>query len=79
MSTPKYPSDFEIRMLVSSMWRHGLNLELNNIAACMASNQRVERTPEYTQFIHTRLKAMVRNGDLRRARFLPGRPFYQPA
>jgi hypothetical protein len=73
------PTDFEIRMLVSRMWRSGLNLELNNIAACMASQQRVQRTPDYTEFIHTRLKAMVRQGDLRRARFLPGRPFYQPA
>lgn len=73
------PTDFEIKMLVSSMWRSGLNLELSNISGCMASNQRVQRTPEYDKFIHARLKAMVRNGDLRRARFLPGRPFYQPA
>lgn len=73
------PTDFEIRMLVSRMWRSGLNLELSNISACMASQQKVQRTEEYDQHVHARLKAMVRNGDLRRARFLPGRPFYQPA
>jgi hypothetical protein len=76
------PTDHEICSLVFRMWRGGMNLELRSIALCMASNKRIDVAKEYDAFekhIHTRLKALVRSGDLRRVRFLPGRPNYYPS
>jgi len=77
------PTDFEIKSTVYSMWRKGLNLEVHNISACLYSDLACKRklqhgvaSDEFKAHVHTRLKAMVKAGDLRRQRFLPGRPFY---
>lgn len=73
------PTDFEIKSMVFGMWNYSLNLELRNIAACLHSQYAKgsgAMTDEFEKYVHTRLKALVKNGDLRRQRFLPGRPFY---
>jgi hypothetical protein len=73
------PTDFEIKSLLHSFNRAGQNMELRNISLCMASRQRTEWTIEYEKSIHTQLKRMVREEEIRRRVFLPGKPYYCPA
>lgn len=70
------PTDFEIKGMIHRMWHSHLNLEILNISLCLASKLRVEYTDEFQAYVHTRIKAMVKKGDLRRQKFLPGRPYY---
>ena len=73
---PRPPTDFELTSLIHRMWDDGLNLELSNIAACMASRLKLRRTDKWTEELHRQLKRLVREDKLRRQNFLPGRPFY---
>lgn len=74
--TLKLPTDHQLSSLVYSMWHKGLNRELSNIVGCMASRMNVETTPEFTAAIKKQLDRLVREKEIRRQRFLPGRPFY---
>jgi hypothetical protein len=70
------PSDHELIGMVYALWRSSLNQEVSNIAGCMASNLRVENTPEFSRAIKKQLDRLVREKRIRRTRFLPGRPTY---
>jgi hypothetical protein len=75
------PTDREIRSMVFRIWQKSLNGELMNITLCLLSASRQNgytdtEFEEYKAHVHTRLKALVKNDDIRRIRFLPGRPWY---
>lgn len=72
----KLPTDAELRHMVFSMWYDGLNLERFNISACTASRMKIPWSEEFDAAIYSQLKRLVREGELRRQRFLPGRPYY---
>lgn len=78
----KLPSDRQIVSMVHSLWRASLSLELHNIAGCLASQmsrehkERIDNDEHFEAHVHVRLKALVKAGELRRARFLPGKPYY---
>lgn len=70
------PTDHELKGMVFSLWHGSLNRELPNILGCMASRMRVQRSKEWDEAVFKQLKRLVREGELRRERFLPGRPSY---
>ena len=70
------PSDSQLEGMVFKMWRGGLSQEAYNISACMASEMRVDATPDFDRAIKKQLDRLVREKRICRARFLPGRPAY---
>ena len=72
----KLPTDHELVSMIHSLWNDSLSRELLNISLCMASQLRVEHSDTFSKEVHKQLKRLVREGKLRRERFLPGRPSY---
>jgi len=73
---PGMPSDFEIKSQVSRIWRSSISQETDNIVLCMASHLKVASTPEFTAYVEARLKALAKDGEIKRFLFLPGRWAY---
>ncbi len=73
---PTLPTDFQVKSFVFRMRSNGGNLECFNITACLASNMRVKNDWNFKKHVESALKRLVRNKELRRTKFLPGRPFY---
>ena len=48
-------TDFQITHHIFTMWRHSSNMELRNIALCVASKYRFEWTLEFEQDLHKRI------------------------
>ena len=67
------PSDFEIKRMAVSLWLLSLNHKVSNISGCLASKLRVTNTKAFQKHIHSRLKAMLKNGQISREKFLKGR------
>jgi len=73
---PEPITDFALCALVHRMWSRGGNLEARSISLCFASKLNQQWSEEFHAETFRRLKALVRSGELRRQRFLKGRPFY---